>query len=77
MAARTLRPHNTEEVRAKIQAIKLLNRLQNHVLKDTDMSKTQVTAAIGLLKKCVPDLSNLELSGNVTITHEQMLDELG
>lgn len=76
MAPRTLRPKHTEEVRLKIQASQLINRLENHVLKDQEMTSSQVAAALGLLKKSVPDLSSVEHSGGVVLTHEQMLDEL-
>ena len=54
---------NIEETRQKIQAIQLINRLQNHALKDATMSDSQIKAALGLLKKSVPDLANVEVSG--------------
>lgn len=59
MAARK-DPRHTEEVRQKIQTSQLVNRLTDHVLKDVEMSKSQVSAALGLLKKTLPDLSNIE-----------------
>lgn len=54
-------------VRDKIKAGQLLERLQNYALaelgeENPGMSKGQVSAALGLLKKCVPDLTNTELS---------------
>lgn len=60
MAARTLRPRHSDEIRAKIQASQLVNRLTDHVLNGTDMSATQVNAAKILLAKAVPDLKALE-----------------
>lgn len=51
-------------VRDKIRASQLVNRLEDHALGEVAMSATQVQAALGLLKKCVPDLSSTELSGN-------------
>lgn len=77
MAARTLRPKHSDEVRAKIQASQLINRLQNHVLGDGKLTATQLKAAEVLLRKSVPDLSRVEMSGpngqpvptSVTITH--------
>ncbi|HQT78826.1 MAG TPA: hypothetical protein PLD10_17375 [Rhodopila sp.] len=63
MAARTLRPRHSDEIRAKIQASQLVNRLTDHVLKGTDMSQTQVAAAKILLAKAVPDLKALEMNG--------------
>lgn len=68
MAAR-LRPRHQDEVREKIRASQLVNRLEDHVLGDVDMKPTQVTAALGLLKKCVPDMTenktDLDVGGNL------------
>jgi hypothetical protein len=71
MAARKQLFH-PEEVKQKIQASQLINRLQNFALLDvTDpdfakkaMSGDQVRAAFGLLSKVVPDLKAIEHSGN-------------
>jgi hypothetical protein len=38
--------------------------LQDHALGKKEMSATQVTAALGLLRKVVPDLSATTLSGD-------------
>lgn len=75
MAAR-LNPHNDKEARLKIQTTQLLKRLQGFVLGEKDsktrkpvkMSRTQVSAALGLLKKTLPDLQSaeLEVSGEIT-----------
>lgn len=62
MAAR-LNPRHQEMVREKIKSSQLVNALENHVLKGKKMEPSQVTAALGLLKKCVPDLSHTELTG--------------
>lgn len=59
MAARLNRRHQ-EAIREKIRASQLVNRLEKHVLDDLDLSSTQVNAALGLLKKCVPDLKASE-----------------
>lgn len=40
-----------------------MHRLEQHVLGKVEMSATQVSAALGLLRKCVPDLSNVEHTG--------------
>ena len=63
MAAR-LRKMHQDDVRAKIQASQLVNRLTDHVLNDKALSATQVTTALGLLKKVLPDLSSVELKGD-------------
>ena len=64
MAARTLRPKHTDEIRNKIRASQLVNRLENHVFGEIEMNSTQVTAALGLLKKCVPDIQAIQHSGD-------------
>lgn len=46
-----------EEARQKIRTTQLINRLTDHALGKVDMQGTQVTAALGLLKKSVPDLA--------------------
>lgn len=63
MAAR-LRSKHQDEVREKIRASQLVNRLEDHVLGEVEMTNTQVSAALGLLRKCVPDLQATELSGD-------------
>lgn len=55
---------HTEEVRQKIKASQLINRLQDHIFSEVDMTKTQVSAALGLLKKVVPDLQAMQVSGD-------------
>ena len=57
MAARTRKTRHDDFTRERIQTSQLVNRLTDHVLKGTEMSKTQVAAALGLLKKSLPDLS--------------------
>lgn len=48
--------------RVKIQNSNILNALIEHVNGDREMSGTQVSAGIALLKKVLPDLS--------TVTHQ-------
>ena len=52
-----------ESVRARIRAGGIAKRLEGHVLGKVDMSASQVSAALGLLKKVVPDQQAMELSG--------------
>lgn len=52
-----------DAVRARIRAGGITKRLEGHVLGKVDMSATQVSAALGLLKKVVPDLTATELTG--------------
>ena len=62
MAARLNRMHS-EAVRAKIQASQLINRLTDHALGKISLEPTQVRAIEILLKKSVPDLSSIEMTG--------------
>jgi hypothetical protein len=64
MAAR-LNPKQDDRARSAIQTTQLCNRLNNFALEQPDpatgrqfvMSDTQVRAALGLLKKTIPDLA--------------------
>lgn len=64
MAATKRNAMNIEEARTKIQTTQLINRLQNHALGKIEMSPSQVRAVEVLLKKSVPDLSNITLAGD-------------
>lgn len=44
----------------------IINRLQDHINGTVELSSTQVSAALGLLKKTAPDLSAVEQTGEVT-----------
>lgn len=54
----------SEEHRTKIAKSQILKRLIGHVEGSVEMSGTQVTAALGLLKKVMPDLQSVQLSGD-------------
>lgn len=72
MAARKQLWH-PDEVRAKIQASQLLNRLHDHAFGNLDLTQTQLKAIEILLKKSMPDLSAVsaehsgEVKQNVTV----------
>ena len=53
----------TAEHRLKIANSNILNCLIQHAEGKLDMSSTQVTASIALLKKTLPDLAAVEHSG--------------
>ena len=55
-----LRPEVQEELRSRIQTRQITNRLADHVAGKVDMSPTQVQAALGLLRKTLPDLSAVD-----------------
>ncbi len=58
-----------DEVRQKIQASQLINRLMAHINSDAPlMDSSQVTAATKLLNKVLPDLSSTALTGSLDVT---------
>ena len=62
MAARLRKTHQ-DDVRMKIQASQLVNRLTDHALGKVELSSTQVRSIEILLRKSIPDLSNVQLTG--------------
>ena len=63
-----------QSVRKKIRTSMLVNRLEDHVDGKCDMSKTQVMAALGLLRKTLPDLATIEHRGSVALGHYVISD---
>ena len=63
MAARKLRPFHTDEIRAKIQTSQLINRLTDHAFGKVQLETSQVRSIEVLLRKSIPDLSAVQLSG--------------
>lgn len=49
-----------EKVRERIKTTLIVKALSNHILNGTEMSKSQVSAALGLLKKTLPDLQMVD-----------------
>lgn len=64
---RPLHSLHQQDVRRKIQASQILNRLSNHVAGKVELSATQIRAAEILLRKVLPDLSAVEHTGDVTL----------
>lgn len=64
MAARMRKTHQ-DDVRLKIQASQLINVLQNHALglTEADLSPSRLKAIEILLRKSVPDLQSVEMTG--------------
>lgn len=56
-------PAYAAKVRARIRAGGIARALEDHVVGKRDMSASQVTAGLGLLRKVVPDMTLTELSG--------------
>lgn len=63
MAAR-IRASHQDEVRAKIQASQLINRVYSAVMGEVELTSVQMTGALGLLKKVLPDLSATTLASD-------------
>lgn len=67
---RALSPNSIVEVRNEIRVKNIIHRLQDFALDDPDnpkslrMTRTQAMVALSLLKKCLPDMQTLEISGN-------------
>lgn len=59
----------SDEHRAKIRIVNILNALQEHVEGTREMSATQVNAAATLLRKVMPDLAAIDHSGEVQQTY--------
>ena len=63
MAARLRKAHQ-DDVRTKIQASQLINVLQNHALGiGAEVSASRIKAIEVLLRKSIPDLQSVELTG--------------
>ena len=63
MAAR-IRQHHQDEVRSRIQVSQLINVLENQALgAGEDLSPSRMKAIEILLRKSLPDLSSVELTG--------------
>jgi len=60
MAARKKIRHD-ENTRLKIQAAQLINRLSDHANGKVELSATQVRAIEVLLRKTLPDLSDVRM----------------
>lgn len=64
MAARKRRISHDEKTREKIKISQLINRLQDHALKGTEMEQSRIKAIEILLRKSLPDLSSIQLTGD-------------
>jgi hypothetical protein len=64
-----------EEVRQKIKTSQLVNRLNAFVNGEVELSTAQVTAALGLIRKTMPDLSAMAHSGVIETTKPEELSD--
>ena len=67
----------SDDHRVKIQNSNILNALIEHVDGKREMSASQVTAGIALMRKVLPDLSAVEatISGQIDHKHEQVAND--
>lgn len=63
MAARTNRVEQTEKTKWRIRAGLLLNRLADHADGVIELTSTQIKAAEIVIRKAIPDLKAIELTG--------------
>ena len=66
MAARIRKIQHDDDTRAKIKAGNIITRLQKLIAGEIEMAPHAVTAALGLLRKSLPDLTSVEHSGEFT-----------
>lgn len=64
MAGRPMNKLHQDDVRKKIQASQLLNRLTDHAFGEVELSQSQIKAIEILLRKSLPDLSSITISGD-------------
>ena len=66
MAARD-RLQLADNTRKKIKVSMIVKRLTDHIDGTVELNTSQVQAALGLLKKVLPDLSAVDLQANITL----------
>jgi hypothetical protein len=66
MPARTRKILHDDETRSRIQASNIITRLHKLIQGEIEMPAHAVTAALGLLRKVLPDVTSVEHSGEVT-----------
>ena len=62
-------PFHPDEVRQKIRATELVNRLQSHIFDGLELSMSQVNAINILLRKCIPDLSAATVTADINVRY--------
>jgi hypothetical protein len=71
----SLSPRRIQEIEETIKANQIIKRLQGHIVNGTDMQASAVTAALGLLRKVMPDLAAVETSGTIETIHYGIGDQ--
>ncbi len=67
-----LNQRQTDSCRDKIRTSHIIKKLTEHIDDTVEMGPTQVTAALGLLKKTLPDLKVTEHKGHIKLTASEM-----
>ncbi|MDD9901058.1 MAG: hypothetical protein OXT65_08785 [Alphaproteobacteria bacterium] len=78
-AQKSLKNKEDIDLRRAVNALLLIEALEQHVLGEKEMTATQVSAALALLKKTLPDISAppaLRDAGAAETPHEDALDAL-
>jgi len=75
MAARKVKIRHDEETRAKIKVGNIIARLEKLIAGQIEMAPHAVTAALGLLRKTLPDLTSVEHSGEIAKTYVARLPQ--
>jgi len=66
----------SDEHRVKIQNSNILNALVEHVEGKREMTSTQVTAGVALLKKVLPDMTENKHEGDVNVSVKKIVSEI-
>jgi len=64
-----------EQVRARIRATELINRLQSHIFDGLELSMSQIRGIEILLRKCIPDLSTTTINADINVRYVAHLPE--
>ena len=62
-------PKDDERIRSNIEILQIIDRLTQFVKGEIEMTSPQVAAALGLIKKALPDLSTAEYAGEAAQHH--------
>lgn len=68
-------PWTPDKVRQRIQVGTIIDKLHKHLNGDNQMSQTQLKAAEILLRKSLPDLSNTQITGELTHSYVMALPQ--
>lgn len=76
MAARRNKIRHDEETRLRIKAGNIITRLQKGIDGKVDLTGPQVAAALGLLRKILPDLTSAENTLDITTRYVALMPEV-